>query len=158
MNPVVEDETPYHETAKAKKERWNHFGLFVIGIMTPVAGILAATSTSCDESISASFSAYLILFGMTGLGKSAIMFYYLIPFDQKKQRLNHLPTKLASGLGVLQLIVAIWGCAITWPKASDGFGGKLNDCSSFFWFCGFFSCTITIGFVALIVLGKVVCK
>ena len=81
MAATEDKDVPHHLTDKAKKDRWSHAGLFILGIMTPVAGIVSIAKTDCDREICGGFSAFLIYVGLVALTKSALSCIYLTPFN-----------------------------------------------------------------------------
>lgn len=61
---------------------------------------------------------FLIVFGCFGVANAFVKFHFRIPADPRKQSKDCV-TNCSNLLGVGQLLVSIWGAAISWSQIPD---------------------------------------
>ena len=133
------------------------YALFILNLCSSIPLIFSLMYFGKCSSIP-SLDYYLLIFGSIGVISAFIKFCFRIPINPKRQRKN-LITLIANILGITQLLLSIWGAAITWNKLNK-FENKNFHCQIHCYLTGVISSIICIAIIILISICGIIiaCK
>lgn len=123
----------------AERKQKDYEGLISAG--TSLIGVVIASMYFDRCPAIPSLIPFLYVFGAVGTLKGVGQFAWQVPSDPKKQDQQAVTTHIISFLGITQIIVAVWGAAITFGEP-ERLSGEKDDCDSTVFACAFISALI----------------
>ena len=94
-----------------------------------------------------SLSVFCLIFALVGIAKGVLGYWKKLPFDLTDEIRAMWYGKADLVLGLLQVVLSIWGAALTFPQA-----GSNEECNAFLYYNAFLSSLIPLCLIFFILL------